>query len=139
VRQVLRWQATEYDGSIRRGTVSLTDIQPGETILFTSYALARFALLASSFFVTLLENYGLQLHHLTSHANVLVAIFIHLCEMYVGVRPSVRLFRFFFTLRASERSSNHLGPTNSSKGASLQPCTSPCSAPASGTNGGSTG
>jgi hypothetical protein len=139
VRQVLRWQATEYDGSIRRGTVSLTDIQPGETVLFTSYALARFTLLASSFFVTLLENYSLQLHHLTSHANVLVAIFIHLCEMYVGVRPSVRLFRFFFTLRASERSSSHLGPTNSSTGASLRPRTSPCSAPASGTNGGSTG
>jgi hypothetical protein len=28
-----------------------------------------------------------------------VAIFIYLCEMYVGVRPSVRLFRRFFMLK----------------------------------------
>jgi hypothetical protein len=30
-----------------------------------------------------------------------VAIFVHLCEMYVGVRPSVRLFRRFFMLKAA--------------------------------------
>jgi hypothetical protein len=30
-----------------------------------------------------------------------VAIFVHLCEMYVGVRPSVRLFRRFFVLKAA--------------------------------------
>jgi hypothetical protein len=29
----------------------------------------------------------------------LVAIFIHLCEMYVGVRPSMRLFQRFFMLK----------------------------------------
>jgi hypothetical protein len=32
-----------------------------------------------------LQTYGLQLHHLSSHSIMLVAIFIHLCEMYVGV------------------------------------------------------
>ena len=25
-----------------------------------------------------------------------LAIFAHLCEMFVGVRPSMRLFQFFF-------------------------------------------
>jgi hypothetical protein len=30
-----------------------------------------------------------------------VAIFIHLCEMYVGVRPSVRLFQRFFVLKVA--------------------------------------
>jgi hypothetical protein len=30
-----------------------------------------------------------------------VAIFVHLCEMYVGVRPSVRLFRRFFVLKVA--------------------------------------
>jgi hypothetical protein len=68
----------EYDGRIQRGTVPLAGLQPDKTILFTSYALAEFTILASSFFLTLLENYGLQLHHLTLHAIVLVAIFIHL-------------------------------------------------------------
>jgi hypothetical protein len=45
-----------------------------------------------------LENYDLQLHHLTPHSLVLVTTFIHLCKMYVGMRPSVRLFRLFFAL-----------------------------------------
>jgi hypothetical protein len=30
-----------------------------------------------------------------------VAIFVHLCEMYMGVWPSVRLFRCFFMLKAA--------------------------------------
>jgi hypothetical protein len=29
-----------------------------------------------------------------------VTIFVHLCEMFVGVRPLVRLFRRFFVLKA---------------------------------------
>jgi hypothetical protein len=53
----------------------------------------------SSFLFTLLEYYGLQLQHLSPNSIALVAIFIHLCEMYVGVRPSVRLFRCFFMLK----------------------------------------
>jgi hypothetical protein len=54
-----------------------------------------------SSFVTLLEYYGLQLQHLSPNSIALVAIFVHLCEMYVGVRPSVRLFRCFFVLKAA--------------------------------------
>jgi hypothetical protein len=53
----------------------------------------------SSFFLTLLEYYGLQLHHLSPNSIALVAIFVHLCKMYVGVRPSVRLFWRFFALK----------------------------------------
>jgi hypothetical protein len=53
-----------------------------------------------SSFLTLLEYYGLQLHHLSSNTIALVAIFIHLYKMFVGVRPSVRLFRHFFALKA---------------------------------------
>jgi hypothetical protein len=109
VRWLLGWRAAEYDGWIRRGTIPLTDLQPGEMDLFTSYALAGFVLPTSSFFLTLLETYGLQLHHLTPYALALVVVFIHLCEMYVGMRPSVRLFRLFFTLRTTGRSLGHLG------------------------------
>jgi hypothetical protein len=54
-----------------------------------------------SSFLTLLEYYGLQLQHLSPNSIALVAIFVHLCEMYVGVQPSVRLFRRFFVLKAT--------------------------------------
>jgi hypothetical protein len=40
----------------------------------------------SSFFLTLLEYYGLQLQHLSPNSIMLVAIFIQFCEMFVGVR-----------------------------------------------------
>jgi hypothetical protein len=43
----------------------------------------------------LLENNGLHLNHLSLHSITLVVIFVHLCEMYVGMRPSVRLFQLF--------------------------------------------
>jgi hypothetical protein len=33
----------------------------------------------------------------------LVVVFVHLCEMYVGVRPSVRLFRLYHMLRSASR------------------------------------
>jgi hypothetical protein len=49
----------------------------------------------------LLEYYGLQLQHLSPNSIALVVIFIHLYEMYVGVQPSVRLFRCFFVLKAT--------------------------------------
>jgi hypothetical protein len=52
---------------------------------FASYALAELTLPTPSFFLTLLENYGLQLHHPTSHAIILVVIFAYFCEMCVGV------------------------------------------------------
>jgi hypothetical protein len=76
-------------------------MRSGDFVFFTVYALAGLVPPLSSFFLTLLEYYGLQLQHLSSNSIALVAIFIHLCEMYVGVRPSMRLFRRFFVLKAA--------------------------------------
>jgi hypothetical protein len=44
-----------------------------------------------------------QLQHLSPNSIRLVAIFIHLCEMYVGVWPSVLLFWRFFVLKAASQ------------------------------------
>jgi hypothetical protein len=60
-------------------------------MFFTSYALSGLMLPFSSFFV-LLETYDLKLHHLSPHSIMLVAIFVHLYEMYVGVRLSMHQF-----------------------------------------------
>jgi hypothetical protein len=54
-------------------------------VFFAAYALARLVSLLSSFFLTLLEYYGLQLQHLSPNSITLVAIFVHLCEMFVGL------------------------------------------------------
>jgi hypothetical protein len=64
----------------------------------------------SSFLLTLLEFYGIQLQHLSPHSSIPVAIFIHFYEMFVGVRPSVPLFRLFHMLRWVGKGSNLIGP-----------------------------
>jgi hypothetical protein len=90
LRKAIEWQSPGYDSKMRRRMLSLT--QPGDFVYFSAYALAGLGLSFSSFFLVLLEHYGLQLQHLSSHSITLVAIFAHFCEMFVGVRPSVRLF-----------------------------------------------
>jgi hypothetical protein len=62
----------------------------------------------SSFFPVLLEQCGLQLQHLSPHFIMLMAIFAHFCEMFVGVRSSVRLFRWFHVLHPVNRQPPHL-------------------------------
>jgi hypothetical protein len=92
------WQGPSLASKLKNGTASLANMRPGDFVFFAVYALARLVPLLSSF-LTLLEYYGLQLQHLSPNSIALVAIFIHLCEMYVGVQPSVRLFRCFFMLK----------------------------------------
>jgi hypothetical protein len=97
----LRWQAPGPACKVKSGIMSLANMRPGDFVFFAAYALAGLVPLMSSFFLTLLEYYGLQLQHLSPNSIALVAIFVHLCEMYVGVRPSVRLFWCFFVLKAA--------------------------------------
>jgi hypothetical protein len=95
LRRLLGWQSSEFDGRMRCGTVLLDGLWFSKFFFFSSYALFRLILPFTTFFFTLLETYDLELHHLLPHSITLVAIFILLCEMYVGVWPSVRLFRLF--------------------------------------------
>jgi hypothetical protein len=77
VRKLLGWQSVEYYGMVRCGTILLTDLQHDEIVLFSSYVSSGLMLPASSFFLMLLKNYGLQPHHLMLHAIDSVAIFAH--------------------------------------------------------------
>jgi hypothetical protein len=100
---VIQWQSPRYDGKMRHGVVPLTGMRPDEFIYFASYALSGLVLMFSSFLFMLLEHYGLQLQHLSLHSITVVAIFVHLCEMYVCVRLSMCLFRRFHVLCSSRR------------------------------------
>ena len=63
----------------------------------------------SPFFLLLLEEFGLQLQHLTPHSILQVAIFVHFCGMFVGVAACTSLFRQFFVLVRSGKGKDHLG------------------------------
>jgi hypothetical protein len=69
----------------------------------------RLALPISSFFLLLLEEFGLQLQHLTPNSILQAAIFVHLYEMFVGVAPCTSLFRYFFVLARSRKARDHIG------------------------------
>jgi hypothetical protein len=81
----------------------------GEFVLFVSYLFCRLALPISPFFLLLLEEFRLQLQHLTPHSILQVAIFVHFCEMFVGVAACTSLFRQFFVLVRSGKGKDHLG------------------------------
>jgi hypothetical protein len=65
-------------------SLPLDGLQSGEFIFFTSYAMAGLILSFSSF--TLLETYDLQLHHLSPHSIMLVAIFIHHHPLFTRIK-----------------------------------------------------
>jgi hypothetical protein len=71
----------------------------GDFVFFSAYALAGLVPSLSSFFLTLLEYYGLQLQHLSPNSITLVAIFVHFCEIFMGVRPLMRFFQRFFIMK----------------------------------------
>jgi hypothetical protein len=96
-------------GIIRVGAAPLGDLAAGEFVLFTSYISCGLALPISPFFLLLLEEFGLQLQHLTPHSILQAAIFVHLYEMFVGVAPCTSLFRHFFVLVKSGKTRDHIG------------------------------
>jgi hypothetical protein len=109
VHGLLRWSAPGLAGRIRAGAAPLGDLAIGEFVLFVSYISCGLALPISPFFLLLLEEFELQLQHLTPHSILQAAIFVHLCKMFVGVAPCTSLFRHFFVLVKSGKARDHLG------------------------------
>jgi hypothetical protein len=109
VRGLLGWSVLGLAGRIRVGAAPLGDLATGEFVLFTSYISYGLALPILPFFLLLLEEFGLHLQHLTPHSVLQAAIFVHLCEMFVGVAPYTSLFRHFFVLVKSGKTRGHIG------------------------------
>jgi hypothetical protein len=105
---LLGWSTPAFAGRIRASTTPLGDLATREFVLFVSYLSCGLALPISSFFLLLLEEFGLQLQHLTPHSILEVAIFVHLCEMFMGVGACTSLFRHFFVLVRSGKGKDHL-------------------------------
>ncbi|KAJ1293560.1 hypothetical protein BS78_01G077800 [Paspalum vaginatum] len=109
VRRLLGWTDAERRDNVRTGSLPHRNLQLGEFVLFVPYLYCGLGIPISSFFMLVLEAFGLQLQHLTPHSILHAAIFAHFCEMFVGVPPCVTLFRHFFSVRCSGRSSTEIG------------------------------
>nr|AAV31392.1 hypothetical protein [Oryza sativa Japonica Group] len=69
---------------------------PEQSVHLLSFAMAGLIPPFSRFFHEALDFYEIHALHLAPNAMMTLAIFAHLCEMFIGVRPTMRLFQAFF-------------------------------------------
>nr|CAE76036.1 B1292H11.22 [Oryza sativa Japonica Group] len=69
---------------------------PDRSVHLLSFAMAGLIPPFSSFFHEVLDFYEIHALHLAPNTMMTLAIFAHLCEMFIEVRTSMRLFQFFF-------------------------------------------
>ena len=67
-----------------------------ERVIFRLHCLHGVGLPVSGFFRSFLEFYHLQPHHLTPNTVVLLSAFVTLCEGFLGVLPTLKLWGEFF-------------------------------------------
>lgn len=81
---------------MRAGESRLRPRYPERSVHLLSFTMAGMVPPFSRFFHEVLDFYEIHALHLALNAVMTLAIFVHLCEMFVGVRPTMRLFQFFF-------------------------------------------
>ena len=86
------------EAALRAGSAKLE--APGSTFrpFFWNSAFPGLVPPFSDFFYVVLSHYGLHALHLHPNSVLLLSIFAFYCEAFVGVMPSVALFRHFFYL-----------------------------------------
>jgi hypothetical protein len=84
VRNLLGWGVPAFAEKIHVGASLHGDLTAGEFVLFVSNLPSGLALPISSFFVSLLEELGLQPQHFMPCFILQVAIIAYLCKVFVG-------------------------------------------------------
>ena len=80
---------------------SCNDLTPADARIFACFVVAGLIPPMSHFFHAVLAAYGLHVAHIHPNAMVTLAMFQHCCEAFVGIRPSMALFRHFFQPRVA--------------------------------------
>ena len=102
--RVVRLCATDFNenGATQCFYSGAHGLEPRDAQVFSCFAAVGLVPPMSLFFHAILAAYGLHLAHLHPNAMVTLAIFQHFCEVFVGVFPSVALFRHYFRPRVEE-------------------------------------
>jgi hypothetical protein len=79
---------------------------PDEILMFARFAERGLSLLASDFFKGLLGYYGVEYLNLNPNGIFHTAVFVHLCEAFLGIKPHWILFRKFFRVKPQPSASN---------------------------------
>jgi hypothetical protein len=75
---------------------ALPALVEGYVVSFMAFHERGFDVPPHPFLRLLLWYYGLELHHPTPFGVLRIAIFIILCEAYLGVDPDLNLWKYFF-------------------------------------------
>ena len=74
-----------------------------DVVVFEPFFYRGFSLLTSRFSRGLLHWYRIELFNFNPNSILHISSFIHLCEAFLGVRPHFNLFRFLFSLKATQK------------------------------------
>jgi hypothetical protein len=67
-----------------------------EIMVFSSFFQRGFGLPACDFLLGLLDHYKIELVHLNTNSILQIAVFVHLCEAFLGISPNFPLFKNYF-------------------------------------------
>jgi hypothetical protein len=65
-------------------------------VVFSSFFQRGFGLPACDFLRELLDHYQMELVHMNPNSILQIAVFVHLCEAYLGIPPNFPLFKNYF-------------------------------------------
>ncbi|KAK1682421.1 hypothetical protein QYE76_043269 [Lolium multiflorum] len=74
--------------------------EPGERVVFGAHFDHRLGLPASNFFRQFLDYFGLQPHHLSANACVLLICYVAFMEAYAGLWPDIDFWSRLFFIKA---------------------------------------
>jgi hypothetical protein len=66
--------------------------------VLSSFFQSGFGLPTCEFLYSLLHHYEIELDHLNPNSILEIAVFVHLCETFLGVPPNFALFKSYFLL-----------------------------------------
>ena len=81
----------------------------GFTVLLVPYLQAGLRLPESDFLIEVLNHYGIELVHLVSNSVLVLSVFAHMFEAFLGIDPSLRLFRFYYQIIHNKKAAGALG------------------------------
>ena len=73
--------------------------QAGEKVYLKAQLVRGVSLPISHFFLSVLKHFKVQPHNLSPNSILVLSNFAALCEGYLGIRPRLDLFVYFFTVK----------------------------------------
>jgi hypothetical protein len=88
---VLRWRPANGG--------DIPTLNTNEIVVLSSFFQHRFGLPTYEFLCDLLHHYEIKLDHLDPNSMLQIAVFVHLCEVFLDMPPNFPLFKSYFLLK----------------------------------------